>query len=237
MYAVWEHSLCMTQGSIFRLILSSSPFAKVILVVLLVFSVVSWAIIIDKLRSFRSVARHSGLFLRRFKEGAMIQELATISKQIPSGPYPAVALAAISEMGFYQKGAAGTSDQKARSSPDDIERVRSSMNRAANTEISKMESYLTFLATTGSVTPFIGLLGTVWGVMSAFLNMGVRGSATLAVVAPGIAEALIATVAGLAAAIPAVIAYNSFLGKVRVAENEMGKFISEFCDRLSRGAL
>lgn len=100
-----------------------------------------------------------------------------------------------------------------------------------------MESYLTFLATTGSVTPFVGLLGTVWGVMNAFLSMGLRGSATLAVVAPGIAEALIATVAGLGAAIPAVVAYNYFLGKVRGKENELTKFISEFCDRLSGGLL
>jgi biopolymer transport protein TolQ len=227
----------MTQGSIFRLILTSSPFAKLILLVLLAFSVMSWAIIIDKLRSLRSVARHSNLFLKRFTEGARIQELSTISKQIPSAPYSAVALAAISEMGFYRSNPGAASDADMRPPPDDVARVRSSMNRAADTEISKMESHLSFLATTGSVTPFIGLLGTVWGVMSAFLNMGVRGTATLAVVAPGIAEALIATVAGLAAAIPAVVAYNFFLGKVRVAENEMSKFISEFCDRLSRGAV
>ncbi|KPJ60615.1 MAG: hypothetical protein AMJ46_05750 [Latescibacteria bacterium DG_63] len=227
----------MTQGSIFRLILTSSTFAKLILIILLAFSVVSWAIIIEKVRVLRRVTRHSDLFLRRFKEGARIQELSTVSKQIPPGPYSAVALAAISEMGFYRSHPGATSDANPRPSPDDVARVKSSMNRVAGTEISKMESYLTFLATTGSVTPFVGLLGTVWGVMSAFLNMGVRGSATLAVVAPGIAEALIATVAGLAAAIPAVIAYNFFLGRVRVAENEMAKFISEFCDRLGRGAL
>jgi biopolymer transport protein TolQ len=111
------------------------------------------------------------------------------------------------------------------------------MNRSAGAEITSMETYLNFLATTGSVTPFVGLLGTVWGVMSSFLSMGVRGSATLAVVAPGIAEALIATVAGLAAAIPAVIAYNYFLGRVRAAENQMTDFISEFCDRLGTGVL
>jgi biopolymer transport protein TolQ len=237
MYIAWEHSLLLAQGSIFRLIMSSSPFAKVILLILLGFSVVSWAIIIDKVRFIRSVTRHSDLFLRRFKEGARVQEVATISKQIPHGPYSAVALAAISEMDFYKGGSAGSQDVDPLPSPADVARVRSSMNRAADTEISKMERYLTFLATTGSVTPFVGLLGTVWGVMSAFLNMGVRGSATLAVVAPGIAEALIATVAGLAAAIPAVIAYNFFLGRVRVAENEMGGFISGFCDRLSRGVL
>ncbi len=237
MHSVWLHSLSLTQGSIFRLIMDSSLFAKLILVVLLAFSVISWAIIIDKLRFVRSIARHSDLFLKRFREGARIQEIATISKQIPSAPYSAVALAAISEMGFYKSNPGAAPDADVRPPTDDVARVRSSMNRAAGTEISRMESYLSFLATTGSVTPFIGLLGTVWGVMSAFLNMGVRGSATLAVVAPGIAEALIATVAGLAAAIPAVIAYNFFLGKVRVAENEMAKFISEFCDRLSRGAL
>jgi biopolymer transport protein TolQ len=237
MYSVWQHSLALSQGSIYRLILDASPFAKVILIVLLGFSVISWAVIIEKIRFFRAIDRHSGLFLRRFREGARLEELYAISKQTPSCPYSNVLLDAMSELGSQKSGNVGASKGSVPSAGEDTIRARSAMNRAASTEISKMETYLTFLATTGSVTPFVGLLGTVWGVMSAFLSMGLRGSATLAVVAPGIAEALIATVAGLAAAIPAVVAYNYFLGKVRGGENEMTKFISEFCDRLSGGLL
>ena len=237
MYSIWQHSLALGQGNIYRLIMDASPFAKVVLVVLLGFSVISWAVIIEKIRFLRAIDRRSGLFLRRFHEGARLEELSAISKQIPANPYSSLLVGAEFELRSRSSGNAVASEGKVHYAGEDIVRVRSAMNRTASTEISKIESHLTFLATTGSVTPFIGLLGTVWGVMSAFLSMGLRGSATLAVVAPGIAEALIATVAGLAAAIPAVVAYNYFLGKVRGAENEMTKFISEFCDRLSGGLL
>jgi len=237
MYPIWQHSLALGQGSIYRLIVDASPFAKVILIVLLAFSVISWAVIIDKVRFFRAAGRSSDLFLRRFREGARLEELSAIAKQTPSSPYSNVLIGAVSELTSRKGANVVPSKGNTSSLGEDIIRVRSAMNRATSTEISKMETHLTFLATTGSVTPFVGLLGTVWGVMSAFLNMGLRGSATLAVVAPGIAEALIATVAGLAAAIPAVVAYNYFLGKVRGAENEMTKFASEFCDRLSGGLL
>ena len=231
----WPNLLCLSQSSIFRLVLDASPFAKVILVVLLGFSVVSWAVIIDKLRTFRAASRSSEMFLRRFREGAGLEELSTISRQMQSGPYSRVLIQALSQMPAARQKEQADSRQSLGS--EELARVRSAMNRAAGAEITSMETYLNFLATTGSVTPFVGLLGTVWGVMSSFLGMGVRGSATLAVVAPGIAEALIATVAGLATAIPAVVAYNYFLGRVRGAENQMTDFISEFCDRLAMGAL
>ncbi len=231
----WPNLLCLGQSSIFRLVLDASPFAKIILVVLLGFSVVSWAVIIDKFRTFRAASRYSELFLRRFREGAGLEELSTISRQTQSGPYSRILLQALSQMpAARQREQAGSSQSQG---PEELARVRSAMNRSAGAEVTTLETYLNFLATTGSVTPFVGLLGTVWGVMSSFLGMGVRGSATLSVVAPGIAEALIATVAGLAAAIPAVIAYNYFLGRVRAAENQMTGFISEFCDRLGTGAL
>jgi len=231
----WSNLLCLSQSSIFRLVLDASPFAKVILVALLGFSVVSWAVIIDKLRTFRAAARSSEMFLRRFREGARIEELSSISRQMQSAPYSRVLLQALAQMSpARQKEQAGSGRSPGS---EELARVRSAMNRAAGAEITDMETYLNFLATTGSVTPFIGLLGTVWGVMSSFLGMGVQGSATLAVVAPGIAEALIATVAGLFAAIPAVIAYNHFLGRVRAAENHMADFVSEFCDRIAAGAM
>jgi biopolymer transport protein TolQ len=105
------------------------------------------------------------------------------------------------------------------------------MDRAANEETAILERHVGFLATAGSVSPFIGLMGTVWGVMSSFLNIGVQGSASLVVVAPGIAEALIATVAGLAAAIPAVVAYNHFTTRLREFANNTSAFASEYLDR------
>lgn len=236
MYSIWQHSLALSQGSIYRLILDASPFAKVILFVLLGFSVISWAVIIEKIRFLRAADQNSSLLLRRFREGARLEELSAISKQTPSSPFSSVLTGAVSELAM-QSGSSPAPKGSASASTIEITRVRSAMSRTASNEISKMESYLNFLATTGSVTPFVGLLGTVWGVMSAFLSMGLRGSATLAVVAPGIAEALIATVAGLAAAIPAVIAYNYFLGRVRGTQNDMTTFVSEFCDRLSGGLL
>jgi len=235
MYSIWHHSLALSQGSIYRLILDASPFAKVILFVLLGFSVISWAVIIEKIRFFRAADQNSSLLLRRFREGARLDELSAISRQTPSSPYSSVLTGAVSELSMQSNSSSAKGG--ATSSSMEIGRVRSAMSRNASNEISKMESYLNFLATTGSVTPFVGLLGTVWGVMSAFLSMGLRGSATLAVVAPGIAEALIATVAGLAAAIPAVVAYNYFLGRVRGTQNDMTTFVSEFCDRLSGGLL
>lgn len=123
------------------------------------------------------------------------------------------------------------SDDINLSSMDNLER---SMNRACNTEMTKLESALGFLATTGSASPFIGLFGTVWGIMDTFKGIGARGSATLAVVAPGISEALIATAAGLAAAIPAVIFYNYFLNQSKNMVQEMENFSSEFLNIVER---
>jgi biopolymer transport protein TolQ len=115
-----------------------------------------------------------------------------------------------------------------------IENVSRALRRATNSEITRLERYLTFLATTGSTSPFIGLFGTVWGIMTAFEGIGRTGSASLAVVAPGIAEALIATAIGLVAAIPAVMAYNHFQHKIRVLTNEMDSFSTEFLNIVQR---
>jgi biopolymer transport protein TolQ len=117
---------------------------------------------------------------------------------------------------------------------DRLEAVHRAMRRTASVEIAKLERYLTFLATTASATPFIGLFGTVWGVMAAFHGIGTQGSASLAVVAPGISEALIATAAGLAAAIPAVIGYNFFVSRVKDWATEMDGFTLDLLNLLTR---
>jgi biopolymer transport protein TolQ len=113
-----------------------------------------------------------------------------------------------------------------------LELASRAMQRARVDEMERLERHVSFLATTGSVAPFVGLMGTVWGVMTAFLNIGVQGSASLVVVAPGIAEALIATLAGLAAAIPAVIGYNSLVSRLRTIDGGAGSFITEFADEV-----
>ena len=115
--------------------------------------------------------------------------------------------------------------------------VKRSLRRAINTEVTRMTHSVPFLATTGNTTPFIGLFGTVWGIMNSFHGIGLRGSASLAVVAPGISEALIATAAGLAAAIPAVIAFNYFMQKIRVIESELQSFSADFLNIIERDIL
>jgi len=118
-----------------------------------------------------------------------------------------------------------------------IDNVKRSLRRSTTTEITKMTQMVPFLATTGNTTPFIGLFGTVWGIMNSFQGIGLRGSASLAVVAPGISEALVATAAGLAVAIPAVIAFNFFMNKIRVIDAEMQSFSSDFLNIVERDLL
>ncbi len=118
-----------------------------------------------------------------------------------------------------------------------MDNVKRALRRAINTEMTRMTQMVPFLATTGNTTPFIGLFGTVWGIMNSFRGIGQRGSASLAVVAPGISEALVATAAGLAAAIPAVIAFNFFMNKIRIVETEMHSFSADFLNIIERDIL
>jgi biopolymer transport protein TolQ len=115
--------------------------------------------------------------------------------------------------------------------------VKRALRRAINTEMTRMTQMVPFLATTGNTTPFIGLFGTVWGIMSSFQGIGQKGAASLAVVAPGISEALVATAAGLAAAIPAVIAFNYFMSKIRIVETEFQSFSADFLNIIERDIL
>jgi biopolymer transport protein TolQ len=210
------------------LVLRASPFSKLILILLLVVSVYSWAIVWMRSRVFGAAFKADRGFLDAFRRMAPDAELGGLVRQ-----FPKATLAAVAEAGLRTLASPSSATLPA------IERVdlaRRAMERAASHETARLEYQVGFLATTGSVTPFVGLLGTVWGVMSSFLSIGGAGSASLAVVAPGIAEALIATVAGLATAIPAVVAYNHFLGKVRENANAMAEFASEFLDRRVYGA-
>ncbi|MBN2071868.1 MAG: MotA/TolQ/ExbB proton channel family protein [Candidatus Krumholzibacteriota bacterium] len=208
-------------GSFTDLIANTGTLAKTILALLLVLSVVSWTIIFEKIRFFRKASKQSGRFRRIFEEERSIASLTEKTKGMSESPEAAMA-------GYIGKeiGSGELSDMK---------NLDSYIDAGMDSIISDWESYLIFLSTTASVSPFLGLLGTVWGIMSSFLSMGVRGSANLYVIGPGIADALITTIFGLGAAIPAVIGYNYILRVVRRKEEELSSFSVRLRSRILDG--
>jgi biopolymer transport protein TolQ len=208
----------MQQDTALQLILQAGYVVKAVLLFLLFFSVVSWAIIFYKQRYFSKASKESDSFLRVFRAGRDTKGLFASAKNLTLSP-----LANVYKSVYTEE----------RANRDEIKRL---LRRFEALEIAKLERYLNFLATTGSTTPFIGLFGTVWGIMNAFRGIGSAGSASLAVVAPGIAEALITTAAGLAAAIPAVVAYNYYLSHARMMIIEMEDFSEELLDFFSKEA-
>jgi len=223
------------------LFLDAGLVAKIVLGILFFFSVISWGIILDKIRVFSRLRRETEHFMKLFREHKSVREIFQASRGYPSNPFASVFKEAYwvftgsnSESGSMDVtgGAAMLRDKLAQPhSSDDLIRV---FDSAASREVLNLEKHLPFLATTGSVSPFFGLFGTVWGIMSAFLSIGMTGSADLSVVAPGIAEALITTVAGLGAAIPAVIAYNIFVSKLKRLSAELEIFYSNLIDAFAR---
>ena len=212
-------------ASVPSLIAHATLFSKLILALLAGLSIYSWAVLWNRLGLFGRVERSDRAFLGAFRRLPAAGDFRLVCEQHPQSLLAQVALAG--QRSLESLGAAGPAVRS--------EFVTRAMDRAAADQTAKLEHHIGFLATTGSVSPFIGLLGTVWGVMSAFMNIGAQGSATLVVVAPGIAEALIATVVGLAAAIPAVVGYNHCLGRLRDFQNTTARFTGEFLDRRASG--
>ncbi|MEJ2685253.1 MAG: MotA/TolQ/ExbB proton channel family protein [Candidatus Sulfobium sp.] len=204
--------------SVLTLVLQAGVVVKIVLLILLFFSVVSWAIIFFKQRYFSKANRESEQFLRLYRTNRIPRDLFKATKGLSLSPIANVFKSVYT---------------------DDIRRdqseVKRLLRRYGTLESVKLERYLNFLATTGSSAPFIGLFGTVWGIMTSFHGIGFAGSASLAVVAPGIAEALIATAVGLVAAIPAVIAYNYYLSMARKMIIEMEDFSEDLLELFSRG--
>ncbi|MCE5193896.1 MAG: MotA/TolQ/ExbB proton channel family protein [Nitrospiraceae bacterium] len=200
------------QHSVIQLILQASLVVKFVILILVFFSVVSWAIIFYKQRYMSRADKETDIFLEAYRAGRDVKALSGITRTLNLSPLANV---------FKYTASEQTQDKT------EIKRI---LRRYEALESAKLEKYLNFLATTGSTTPFIGLFGTVWGIMNAFRGIGAAGSASLAVVAPGIAEALITTAAGLAAAIPAVIAYNYYLSRAREMIIEMEDFSEELLD-------
>ncbi len=224
-------------GTLLGMILGAGLMVQFVLVLLLLFSVVSWAIIFMKYRQFRKVKRDNEAFLEGYSNSRRLSEVYPLAKKHTDSTLAGVFLSGYEELG--RVGKMGSDSSASEASPVSIERhgvdhVERALGQALGMEGSKLESAIGFLATTGSASPFIGLFGTVWGIMDTFKGIGARGSATLAVVAPGISEALIATAAGLAAAIPAVIFYNYYLNRVRGMTQDMEHFASEFLNLVDR---
>jgi biopolymer transport protein TolQ len=227
------------ETDVVSLVARSSLTSKIVLFVLLLFSVVSWGIILYKVWQFRRAERHTARFLEVFRRSTKFSEVQAVCKALAASPLVGLFQAGYAELnsqlrqqvGNPEPHPAGVSSRPLLKSLDAVDRA---LLRASTVEVARLERRVTFLATTASITPFIGLFGTVWGIMAAFERIGVVGSTSLGVVAPGIAEALIATAAGLFAAIPAVYFYNHLTGRVKRFAAEMDDFALEFLNIAER---
>ncbi|MEI6758562.1 MAG: protein TolQ [Chlorobium sp.] len=204
---------------IFGLISDAGPVVLFVLAVLLCFSIVSWAIIAYKFGYVRNSLNESRVFLDYFFDVYNVEKVFTESENYRNGSLPR-----IFRSGYVEYRALGEKSDIRHARL----RIARAVKREANAESKRLTSLVSFLATVGNTAPFIGLFGTVWGIMTSFHNIGLTQSASLAAVAPGISEALIATAAGLAAAIPAVIAYNYFTQQIGIIERDIEEFSPEF---------
>ncbi|MBW2063969.1 MAG: protein TolQ [Deltaproteobacteria bacterium] len=223
-------------SDVLQMLAHTGPVVKAVLVILLLFSVLSWAIIFMKWRLFRKAKQETAYFLDLFWGSSALNQIYTESEDMVWSPVAHLFRAGYAELKRTMK-------IQSPSNPGEwdpamvqpvLENVGRALRRATIDQSNRMERFLSFLATTGNTAPFIGLFGTVWGIMESFRGIGMRGSASLAVVAPGISEALIATAAGLAAAIPAVVAFNYFNQGAMTLRSEMDNFASDFLSLVER---
>lgn len=224
-------------GSIWEIISDTSGFGLFILLALVIMSLVCWTIIFNKWRQYRLVEHQSRQFLSFFKRSKKIDESLGQAKNFSSSPISHIYMAGTRELGELSqaKNQGGALQQNQRALEEkDYDIVEMTMERTMSEQYGKLEKQVVFLATTGNSAPFMGLLGTVVGIMDSFWAIGERGSASLAVVAPGIAEALLATIVGLGAAIPAVIAYNWANNKLKFLNDDSANFIMEFLARAKK---
>ena len=220
----------LLESDLGRLLAQTGWVARIVLFILFVFSVVSWAVIYLKFTRFRRAQAHSDGWLAAFRAAAQLPDPRATAANFGESPLSAVYAAGMNEL-TAQLGAGGNPHGKTMKNPGAL---GVAMGLASSAEVTRLEQRMSFLATTGAVTPFIGLFGTVWGIMDAFLGLGSAEATTLRAVAPGIAEALVTTAAGLFAAIPAVIAYNHFLQQIRLLAARMDNFATEFMLRVEK---
>jgi len=205
-------------GEIVDMISNSGPIAKLVLLTLLAFSLLSWAIILTKWSLLRRARMQSGRFVRAFRKAQRLQDIAAVAEQFKPSPLVGVFEGAYEE---YKRQAASSGMLR------NLTAIQRGMQIGASEEVTRLERNVPWLAITAAVTPFIGLFGTVWGIIDAFHGLGTAGAATLRAVAPGISEALITTAAGLGAAIPAVIAYNLIGASIREFASRSDDFALE----------
>jgi biopolymer transport protein TolQ len=224
------------KGSIYEMVAHAGPIGKAVLLLLMLFSIISWAIIIKKFRILRQARRETEKFYETYSKKGNLANTYSVSKNLKNSPVAKLFVAGYNELASSVKSSApdGQSPEGKKVVIENLDRISRTLSQTTLQEITRLEKSLTFLATTGSTTPFIGLFGTVWGVMTSFQGIGAKGSASISVVAPGISEALIATAAGLAAAVPAVVFYNHFVNRVRVTANEMDSFTLDFLSLIEK---
>ncbi|MGD2272645.1 MAG: protein TolQ [Desulfobacterales bacterium] len=232
------------QFDIIEMISHAGLMVQFVLFLLLFFSVTSWAIILVKLRYFRKAFKESIYFTEFFWKSRDLSNAFAKAKQLTSSPIARIFRIGYLELKKLSQSGLPITPQTPQPEETTIDsrfaatdNVKRALRRAINTEMTRVNQMVPFLATTGNTTPFIGLFGTVWGIMGSFHGIGLKGSANLAVVAPGISEALVATAAGLAVAIPAVIAFNYFMQKVRTIESELQNFSADFLNIIERDIL
>jgi len=213
-------------GEIVDLVGETGPVAKTVLLILLAFSLVSWAIILSKWSLIRRARIQSGRFVRAFRKAQRLEDMGAVAEQFRPSP-----LVGVFEGGFGEYRRQGGVSNGVIRSPLAIQRA---MQIASSEEMTRLERNMSWLAITGAVTPFVGLFGTVWGIIDAFHGLGTAGGATLRAVAPGISEALITTAAGLAAAIPAVIGYNLIGSSIREFAARDDDFALEMLNAVER---
>ncbi|MBW2059983.1 MAG: protein TolQ [Deltaproteobacteria bacterium] len=229
-------------SNIWAMITHAGLMVKFVLLLLLAFSVISWTIILYKAYQIRKARRESYYFLELFWKSRSLVSIYNESRRFEASPVAEIFRVGYQELTRLRKSAReGTPEDEGGETVtiqfQGLDNIQRALRRAMSVESTRLTRSLSFLATTGNTTPFIGLFGTVWGIMGSFHEIGMVGAANLAVVAPGISEALVATAAGLAAAIPAVVAFNHFNSQVGVLETEMTNFSSDFLNILERDTL
>lgn len=222
--------LVWLQGELWHLLAQTGLVARIVLFILFFFSVFSWAIIFKKHKTFKVARRDSHEFLKVFRQSKKLSDIRASCQALKASPLVEVFLAGYREIETQ----AVPSDNPGKLRVRSLDSVQRSLQMASSAELTRMEQWLSWLATTGSTMPFVGLFGTVWGIIDAFRGLGAAGTASLRSVAPGIAEALIATAAGLFAAIPAVMAYNQFLQRIKEFGALMDDFSLEFLNMTER---
>ena len=226
----------LRQDSVVDMVTHAGPVVQGVLYLLLVFSVVSWGIVFYKFLQIRQSRRESGRFIVVFWETKNLSAIHAASLEMKESPVAQVFRAGYQELTRISRGRKQSNPVEGDPANEEggVENVERAMHRAMREQLTRLERGLTFLATTASTTPFIGLFGTVWGIMTAFRGLSTVQSSSIQAVAPGIAEALVATAVGLSAAIPAVMAYNYFSRQVRLLAADMENFSAEFLNIAER---